>query len=223
MEEAQEKVGETSGRRRFRRICVFCGSRAGNRPSFSLAALDLGKQLVERKINLIYGGGSIGLMGLISRTVFNGGCNVLGVIPMALLPHEISGETIGEVKTVADMHERKSEMARNADAFIALPGGYGTMEELLEMIAWSQLGIHEKPVGLLNVDGYYDSLLSFFDKGVEEGFIEGSARHIVVSAQTAGELIAKMEEYAPLHDIVAPRKRWEVDQLLESPSEVPMS
>ncbi|KAK1313719.1 Cytokinin riboside 5'-monophosphate phosphoribohydrolase LOG1 [Acorus calamus] len=168
-------------------------SRSGNRTSFSDAALQLGNQLVERKIDLVYGGGSVGLMGLISQTVFNGGCHVLGVIPKALMPHEISGETIGEVKIVADMHERKSEMSRHADAFIALPGGYGTMEELLEMITWSQLGIHEKPVGLLNVDGYYNSLLSLFDKGVEEGFIERSARHIVVSAETAEELIRKME------------------------------
>ncbi|XP_020519754.1 probable cytokinin riboside 5'-monophosphate phosphoribohydrolase LOGL1 [Amborella trichopoda] len=111
------------------------------------------------------------------------------------------------------MHERKSEMAKRADAFIALPGGYGTMEELLEMITWSQLGIHDKPVGLLNVDGYYDNLLALFDKGVEEGFINAPARHIVVSAQTAADLLIKMEEYTPLHDRVAPRQSWEVDRL----------
>ncbi|XP_021280511.1 cytokinin riboside 5'-monophosphate phosphoribohydrolase LOG1-like isoform X1 [Herrania umbratica] len=203
-------------KRRFKRICVFCGSKAGYKASFGDAALELGKQLVERKINLIYGGGSVGLMGLISQTVFNGGCHVLGVIPRALLPHEISGETVGELKTVADMHQRKSEMAKHAEAFIALPGGYGTMEELLEMITWSQLGIHEKPVGLLNVDGYYNCLLDLFDKGVEEGFIDSSARHIVVIADTAEELIRKMEEYAPVHDKVAPRQNWEVDQLSES-------
>ncbi|KAB1224829.1 putative cytokinin riboside 5'-monophosphate phosphoribohydrolase LOG4 [Morella rubra] len=119
-------------RGRFERICVFCGSRAGYKPAFSDAALELGQLL-------------------------------------------ISGETIGEVITVTDMHQRKAEMAKHADAFIALPGGYGTMEELLEMISWSQLGIHDKPVGLLNVDGYYNSLLALFDKGVEEGFIEDSA------------------------------------------------
>ncbi|KAE9459815.1 hypothetical protein C3L33_08287, partial [Rhododendron williamsianum] len=154
-------------RRKFKRICVFCGSRAGHKSAFSDAALQLGNQLVERKIDLVYGGGSVGLMGLISKTVFNG-------------------------------------------------GGYGTMEELLEVIAWSQLGIHEKPVGLLNVDGYYNSLLALFDKGVEEGFIQGSARQIVVSADTPEELINKMEEYVPVHDRVAPRQSWEVDQLLES-------
>ncbi|XAR63451.1 hypothetical protein NMG60_11023390 [Bertholletia excelsa] len=201
-------------RRKFKSICVFCGSRAGNKSAFSDAALELGKQLVERKIDLVYGGGSVGLMGLISKTVFEGGCRVLGVIPRALMPHEISGETIGELKIVSDMHQRKSEMSKHAEAFIALPGGYGTMEELMEIIAWSQLGIHEKPqVGLLNVDGYYNSLLALFDKGVEEGFIEGPARHIVVSADTAEELINKMEEYAPVHDRVAPRQSWEENQL----------
>ncbi|KAG5539072.1 hypothetical protein RHGRI_019576 [Rhododendron griersonianum] len=209
-------------RRKFKRICVFCGSRAGHKSAFSDAALQLGNQLVERKIDLVYGGGSVGLMGLISKTVFNGGCHVLGVIPRALLQHEvinyvqISGESVGEVITVSDMHQRKSEMEKHAEAFIALPGGYGTMEELLEVIAWSQLGIHEKPVGLLNVDGYYNSLLALFDKGVEEGFIQGSARQIVVSADTPEELINKMEEYVPVHDRVAPRQSWEVDQLLES-------
>ncbi|THU62193.1 hypothetical protein C4D60_Mb01t02540 [Musa balbisiana] len=227
------EVGSGSGSKaRFRSICVFCGSRSGNRPSFSEAALDLGKQLVERNINLVYGGGSVGLMGLISKTVYDGGCHVLGIIPTDLLPNEvkihmplrymnplpssrsrqitdqprflvqISGETIGDVIKVADMHDRKSEMAKHADAFIALPGGYGTMEELLEMIAYSQLGIHHKPVGLLNVDGYYDSLLHLFDTGVHQGFIEDSARHIVVSAETAAELLRKMEESVPLHDRV---------------------
>ncbi|KAJ7982213.1 Cytokinin riboside 5'-monophosphate phosphoribohydrolase [Quillaja saponaria] len=201
-------------RRKFKRICVFCGSRAGYKSRFSDAALELGNLLIERKIDLVYGGGSLGLMGLISQTVLNGGCHVLGVIPKALLAPEISGETYGEVKTVADMHERKSEMAKHAEAFIALPGGYGTMEELLEMITWSQLGIHDKPVGLLNVDGYYNSLLALFDKGVEEGFIDDSARHIVVIANNAEELLKKMEEYAPVHDKVAPRQSWELDQLL---------
>lgn len=197
----------------FRTICVFCGSSSGNKSVFSDASLDLGRELVERRIDLVYGGGSVGLMGLVSKTVHEGGCHVLGVIPKALMAHEISGETFGEVRVVADMHERKAEMARQADAFIALPGGYGTLEELLEMITWSQLGIHEKPVGLLNVDGYYNSLLALFDKFVEEGFIKSGARHIVVSAPTAKELIARMEEYVPVHDRVAPRQSWEMEQL----------
>ncbi|EOY32291.1 hypothetical protein QUC31_019460 [Theobroma cacao] len=193
---------------KFKRVCVFCGSNSGNRKIFSDAALDLGRQLVERKMDLVYGGGSIGLMGLVSQTVYDGGRHVLGVIPTALVSVEISGHAVGEVLVVSDMHERKAEMARRADAFIALPGGYGTMEELLEMITWSQLGIHHKPVGLLNVDGYYDCLLGLFDKGVEEGFIKPCARNIVISAKNAEDLIQKMEEYVPERDRVAPSQSW---------------
>ncbi|KAL5219349.1 hypothetical protein ABZP36_020033 [Zizania latifolia] len=188
----ESSCGGGRGPAAVRTICVFCGSRPGNRPSFSAAALDLGKQLVERQLDLVYGGGSGGLMGLVSKTVHDGGRHVLGVIPSALLPQEVSGETFGEVKVVRDMHERKSEMAKHADAFVALPGGYGTIEELLEIIAWAQLGIHNKPVGLLNVDGYYNSLLSLFDKGVEEGFIDAAARDIFVLADTAAELLTKL-------------------------------
>ncbi|XP_031112718.1 probable cytokinin riboside 5'-monophosphate phosphoribohydrolase LOGL1 [Ipomoea triloba] len=196
---------------KFKKICVFCGSNPGNRKIFSAAALHLGRELVERKIDLIYGGGSIGLMGLVSQTVRDGGCNVTGVIPRALVPVEISGHAVGEVLIVSDMHERKAEMARRADAFVALPGGYGTMEEMLEMITWSQLGIHDKPVGLLNIDGYYDCLLGLFDKGVEEGFIKPSARNIVISATNAGELLHKMEEYEPFQDQVASSGSWNAD------------
>ncbi|KAG6468605.1 hypothetical protein ZIOFF_073293 [Zingiber officinale] len=164
---------------------------------------------VKKRIDLVYGGGSVGLMGLISQTVYDGGCHVLGVIPKALVPIEISGETVGEVKVVSNMHERKAVMAGQADAFIALPGGYGTMEEVIEMITWSQLGNHNKPVGLLNVDGYYNSLLELFDNGVREGFIKPASRHIVISSPNATELLAKMELYTPLHQEVVPRQSWE--------------
>ncbi|KAI8549516.1 hypothetical protein RHMOL_Rhmol06G0030800 [Rhododendron molle] len=130
---------------RFKRVCVFCGSSPGKSPSYKLAAIQLGNELVERKIDLVYGGGSIGLMGLVSQAVYDGGRHVLGVIPKTLMPREITGETVGEVRPVAGMHQRKAEMARQADAFVALPGGYGTLEELLEVITWAQLGIHDKP------------------------------------------------------------------------------
>ncbi|CAF2135768.1 BnaAnng21190D [Brassica napus] len=200
-------------RSRFRKICVFCGSHSGHREVFSHAAIELGNELVKRKIDLVYGGGSVGLMGLISRRVYEGGFHVLGIIPKALMPIEISGETVGDVRVVADMHERKASMAQEAEAFIALPGGYGTMEELLEMITWSQLGIHKKTVGLLNVDGYYNSLLALFDTGVEEGFIKPGARNIVVSAPTAKELMEKMEEYTPSHKHVAAHESWKVEEL----------
>ncbi|XP_039800051.1 probable cytokinin riboside 5'-monophosphate phosphoribohydrolase LOGL7 isoform X2 [Panicum virgatum] len=191
---------------RFRTICVFCGSSTGHRKVFADAALELGHELVRRGIGLVYGGGSIGLMGVIARTVRDGGCHVLGVIPKALMPIEISGESVGEVKVVADMHQRKAEMARQSEAFVALPGGYGTMEELLEMITWCQLGIHDKPVGLLNVDGYYDPLIALFEKGATEGFINPDCRQIFVSAPTASELLTKMEE-------VAPATSWEISEL----------
>ncbi|KAL3818944.1 hypothetical protein ACJIZ3_004849 [Penstemon smallii] len=205
---------------KFNRICVFCGSNPGHRKVFSDAAIDLGNEMVTRNIDLVYGGGSVGLMGLISQRVYDGGCHVLGVIPKALVPIEISGETVGVVKIVTDMHERKAEMAREAEAFIALPGGYGTMEELLEMITWAQLGIHKKPVGLLNVDGYYDALLTLFDKGVEEGFIKPSARSIVLSAPTANELLTKMEQFTPCHDHVAPHESWgQMEELGNYPAE----
>ncbi|KAI3516943.1 hypothetical protein L1887_16112 [Cichorium endivia] len=199
---------------RFKRICVFCGSSPGKNPIYRLAAIQLGNLLVESNIDLVYGGGSIGLMGLISQAVFDGGRHVIGVIPKSLMPKEITGETIGEVKPVSNMHQRKAEMARQADAFIALPGGYGTLEELLEVITWAQLGIHEKPVGLLNVNGFYDSLLSFIDKAVDEGFITPIARRIIVSAPTAHELISKLEEYVPDQNGMAAKLSWEMEQQL---------
>ncbi|XP_038885522.1 cytokinin riboside 5'-monophosphate phosphoribohydrolase LOG1-like isoform X1 [Benincasa hispida] len=213
-QEAEHAAAETAVQSRFRRICVFCGSSSGKNPSYQIAAIQLGKQLVERNIDLVYGGGSIGLMGLVSQAVYDGGRHVLGVIPKSLMPREITGETIGEVRAVSGMHQRKAEMARQADAFIALPGGYGTLEELLEVITWAQLGIHEKPVGLLNVDGYYNSLLSFIDKAVDEGFVSPAARSIIVSAQTAHELITKLEEYVPKHSGVASKLSWEMEQQL---------
>ncbi|XP_017980798.1 PREDICTED: cytokinin riboside 5'-monophosphate phosphoribohydrolase LOG5 isoform X2 [Theobroma cacao] len=152
-------------------------------------------------------------MGLVSQEVHRGGGHVLGIIPKTLMRKEITGETVGEVKPVADMHQRKAEMARHSDCFIALPGGYGTLEELLEVITWAQLGIHDKPVGLINVDGYYNSLLTFLDKAVDDGFIRPSQRSIVVSAPTARELVQKLEEYVPLHDGVVAKARWEAEQL----------
>ncbi|KAH9674393.1 cytokinin riboside 5'-monophosphate phosphoribohydrolase LOG7 [Citrus sinensis] len=178
---------------RFKRICVFCGSSSGKKATYQEAAVELGKELVERKLDLVYGGGSVGLMGLVSQAVHDGGRHVLGVIPKTLTPREITGDPVGEVKTVSDMHQRKAEMARQADAFIALPGGYGTLEELLEVITWAQLGIHRKPVGLLNVDGFYNSLLSFVDKAVDEGFISPTARRIIISAPTAKQLVRQLE------------------------------
>ncbi|KAJ8762164.1 hypothetical protein K2173_007318 [Erythroxylum novogranatense] len=196
---------------RFKKVCVFCGSSTGKRDCYSDAALELGRELVSRRLGLVYGGGSIGLMGLISQEVHRSGGRVIGIIPKTLMSKELTGETVGEVRPVADMHQRKAEMARHSDCFIALPGGYGTLEELLEVITWSQLGIHDKPVGLLNVDGYYNYLLTFIDKAVEDGFIKPSQRSIIVSAPNAKELVQKLEDYVPVHDCVIAKAKWEVE------------
>ncbi|KAL7137214.1 hypothetical protein ABFS83_10G077900 [Erythranthe nasuta] len=200
---------EEEKKSRFKRICVFCGSSSGKKPTYQEAAVELGKELVERKIDLVYGGGSVGLMGLVSQAVHDGGRHVLGVIPRTLMPLEITGQTIGEVRAVSGMHQRKAEMARQADAFIALPGGYGTLEELLEVITWAQLGIHRKPVGLLNVEGYYNSLLSFLDKAVDEGFISPTSRRIIVSAPSAKQLVRELEEHIPEYDEITSKLNWE--------------
>ncbi|KAM0848997.1 hypothetical protein ACQ4PT_054010 [Festuca glaucescens] len=203
VEAAEDGGAEASERRasRFRRICVYCGSAKGRKASYQDAAVELGKELVERGIDLVYGGGSIGLMGIVSHAVHDGGRHVIGYV---------TGDPVGEVRAVSGMHERKAEMARYADAFIALPaldnpsvliGGYGTLEELLEVITWAQLGIHKKPVGLLNVDGFYDPLLSFIDLAVSEGFITEEARQIIISAPTVKELVMKLEDYVPEYNI----------------------
>ncbi|XP_021611904.1 cytokinin riboside 5'-monophosphate phosphoribohydrolase LOG5 isoform X2 [Manihot esculenta] len=204
---------------RFKRVCVFCGSSTGKRDCYREAALELAQELVSRRLDLVYGGGSVGLMGLVSQEVHRGGGHVLGIIPKTLMSKEITGETVGEVRPVADMHQRKAEMARHSDCFIALPGGYGTLEELLEVITWAQLGIHDKPVkqlhvGLLNVDGYYNLLLTFIDKAVDDGFIQPSQRSIIVSAPNVKELVQKLEQdYVPLHDGVVAKAKWEAEQL----------
>ncbi|XP_052201843.1 cytokinin riboside 5'-monophosphate phosphoribohydrolase LOG5-like [Diospyros lotus] len=205
----EEKVVKS----RFRRVCVFCGSSTGKRNSYRDAALELGQELVSRKLDLVYGGGSIGLMGLISQEVHRGGGHVLGIIPKTLMSKEITGETVGDVISVANMHQRKAEMTRHSDCFIALPGGYGTLEELLEVITWAQLGIHDKPVGLLNVDGYYDNLLTFIDKAVDDGFIKPFQRQIIVCAPKARDLVQKLEEYVPVHGGDRAAVRLEVEQL----------
>ncbi|KAL0699100.1 hypothetical protein Bca4012_055222 [Brassica carinata] len=204
---------------RFKRVCVFCGSSSGNRECYRDAAIDLAQELITRRLNLVYGGGSIGLMGLVSQAVHEAGGHVLGIIPRTLMDKEITGETYGEVRAVADMHQRKAEMARHSDCFIALPGGYGTLEELLEVITWAQLGIHDKPVGLLNVDGYYDSLLTFIDKAVDDGFIKPSQRHIFVSAPNAKELVQKLEAYEPVCDGTIAKSKWEAEKKVQQPQQ----
>ncbi|GAQ90491.1 Cytokinin riboside 5'-monophosphate phosphoribohydrolase [Klebsormidium nitens] len=188
------------------RVCVYCGSKPGARSSYREAAVELGQEMVRRGIQLVYGGGDVGLMGAISKTVAEAGGQVIGVIPEALKPREISGDGsgYGEQRVVGDMHERKAEMAALADAFIAMPGGYGTLEELLEMVTWAQLGIHSKPVGVLNVAGFYDGLLAFFDTAVAEGFVTSVNRDIVIAAPTAAELLDKLQAHTPKPGLTAP-------------------
>ena len=173
----------------MRRVCVFCGSSHGVRPAYAAAARTLGRLLVERGLGLVYGGGNVGLMGVIADAVLEAGGEVLGVIPHALMAREIGHPGVTEMHVVDSMHERKALMADRADAFIALPGGVGTFEELFEAITWTQLGLHAKPCGLLNVDGFYDDLLGFLDHAWAEGFIKPETRAIVKASADPGELL----------------------------------
>ncbi len=171
------------------RICVFCGSKTGNSPLFLEAAVQLGRVLAERGLELVYGGASIGLMGAVADSVMAGGGKVVGVIPEAMASKEVAHDGLTEMHVVSSMHERKSMMARLADAFVALPGGFGSFEELLEMITWAQLGIHRKPVGILNVSGYYDPLIQLFEGAIEAGFIKSRNRQLYVIEREADRLL----------------------------------
>ena len=152
-------------------ICIFCGSSAGRNSSYTGAAVKLGQLLAEKNLNLVYGGGNIGLMGEIAQSVINHGGKAIGVIPQFLVEKELVYHKLTEVRVVDSMHERKAIMAELADAFIAMPGGFGTLEETVEVLTWAQLGLHRKPIGLLNIDGYYNYLNNFFDHMVTEGFL----------------------------------------------------
>ncbi len=153
------------------RICVFCGSRPGGRDEYVDQARRLGELLTSRDIGLVYGGASVGLMGAVADAVLNAGGEVIGVIPEALAVKELAHQQVGDLRVVGSMHERKALMAELSDAFIALPGGFGTFEELFEMVTWAQLGMHRKPFGILNVAGFFDGLLALVDHAIEEGFI----------------------------------------------------
>lgn len=152
-------------------LCVYCGANAGLTPQYAESARALARVLVSENISLVYGGGNVGLMGVIADEVLRLGGEVTGVIPTALVEREVGHTGLTRQFVVKDMHERKAMMASLADAFIAMPGGYGTLEELFEMLTWAQLGIHAKPIGLLNVDHFYDGLLAFVNNGREQGFI----------------------------------------------------
>lgn len=170
-------------------VCVFCGSAPGNTPEFALAARSLGAGLAENGVGLVYGGAHVGLMGTIADAVLAGGGAVLGVIPESLQQREIAHRGLTELKVVADMHERKKAMYSAADAFVALPGGYGTMEEVFEATTWNQLGLHDggahKPLALMDVDGFWEPLTRFLDDAVAAGFVKEQNRSLIESVDSA--------------------------------------
>ena len=199
---------EVSSTRKFNSICVFCGSNLGKNGEFIGAANNLGRTLAERKIHLVYGGGSLGLMGSVAISAYVGGVKVLGVIPKCLTVQNITGMTIGDELKVSHIQDRMPNMVNNADAFIILPGGFGTLEELFQIVSWAQLNIHQKPIGILNVNGFYDGLLSFVDHAAKKGFISTSARRIIISAPTPDQLIDQLLAYVPKPDPVLANVDW---------------
>jgi len=181
----------------MRRICVFAGSSIGARPEYRAAASALGRALSERQIDLVYGGAHVGLMGAVADAVLaDGGC-VTGVIPDAMVSKELAHTGVTELHVVASMHERKALMADLSDAFVALPGGWGTWEELFEVLTWAQLGLHAKPCGLLNAGGYFDGLLAFMVHAMDEGFVRPEQNAMLLVADTPEGLLDQMAAYRP--------------------------
>ena len=181
----------------LRRVTVFCGSNHGTDPAFADAAAELGTTLAARGIGLVYGGGAVGLMGVVADAVLAGGGEVVGVIPQLLWDKEVGHRGLSELLIVDSMHDRKLAMADRADAFIALPGGVGTFEEVFEAITWTQLGIHEKPVGLLDVAGFYEPLLAFLDGTVDAGFLRAEHRDLILAATAPDEMLARLAAWTP--------------------------
>jgi uncharacterized protein (TIGR00730 family) len=179
----------------IQRICVFCGSQTGKHPQFQDAATALGRLMAQRRLELVYGGGSVGLMGVVANAVLQAGGEVTGVIPEAMVARELAHRALSHLHVEPSMHARKAKMAGLADAFIAMPGGYGTLEELFEMITWAQLGIHRKPIGLLNVAGYFDALVALIDHAVHEGFIHPEHRQFLVMADHPATLLDALVQH----------------------------
>lgn len=183
----------------MRSVCVYCGSSAGSREDYGIAAEALADQLVAQGLGLVYGGAHVGLMGRIADGVLAAGGEVTGVIPKSLIDLEIAHPGLTKLEIVPDMHVRKARMSELADGFVALPGGLGTLEELFEMLTWSQLGFHAKPVGLLNAAGFYDQLLAFLDHASGEGFMRDEHRALLLASSRADELLANLRAWqAPL-------------------------
>lgn len=183
-------------------LCVFCGANAGNKPVYRAAAENLGRRLAGRGIQLIYGGGNVGLMGAVADACLDAGGTVIGVIPQALMGKEVEGRpvdhrTLTRLEVVDSMHTRKARMAELAEGFIAMPGGFGTFEEYCEILTWAQLGFHVKPIGLLNIAGYYDPLLAMFDHAAAEGFLRAQNRAMALSDSDPESLLAAMLAFRP--------------------------
>jgi uncharacterized protein (TIGR00730 family) len=172
-----------------KRVCVFSGSSPGADIAYRAAAADLGRGLAERGIELVYGGAHVGLMGVVADSALEGGGRVVGVIPQSLVDREIAHPGLSDLRVVDSMHERKAQMAELADAFVALPGGVGTLEELFEVYTWNQLGLHAKPLGLFNVRGYFDGLVRFLDHAVAERFVTPAHRAMLLVGEDLGELL----------------------------------
>jgi hypothetical protein len=181
----------------MKRIAVYCGSNKGVRPAYAAAAHALGALLAREKIDLVYGGGMVGLMGVVADAVLQNGGHVIGVIPEKLVIKEVVHETLPDLRVVKTMHERKALMAELSDGFIALPGGYGTFEEFFEVLAWSQLGWHPKPFGLLNTSDFYTPLLAFLDHTREEGFIRPQHRALVLAESDPEKLLHRLKSHKP--------------------------
>lgn len=181
----------------MRRVAVFTGSSPGNHPEYLEAARDFGDTLARRGLTLVYGGARVGLMGAMADAVLAAGGAVTGVMPEALVAKEVAHAGLTELHVVRSMHERKALMADLADAFVAMPGGWGTLDELFEILTWAQLGLHRKPCAVLNIRGYFDPLLAFLDHSVREGFVRAEHRGMLLVARSPGELLDRLGESRP--------------------------
>lgn len=181
----------------MKRVCVFCGSNSGSKSVYTEFASEVGSTLAKRGIELVYGGGRVGLMRAVADSAIQAGGRVIGVIPGALFEKELGHCGVTDLRIVSSMHERKALMAELSDGFIALPGGFGTFEEFCEVLTWAQLGLHCKPCGILNVDGYYDSLLNLFDYATKEEFVHPDHRSLVLVEDAVESLLDAMGNYSP--------------------------
>jgi len=180
---------------KIRKICVYCGSSPGDKAAYAQVAKELAKELCDRGITLVFGGGAVGIMGVVSDAVIERGGDVIGVIPKSLAIKEVAHENLTEMHVVPSMHERKAMMAELSDGFIALPGGWGTLEEIFEMLTWAQLGFHEKPCGLLNVEGYYDNLIAFLENSFTRKFVKKLYRPLLMTSNQPAELLDQFAVY----------------------------